>query len=88
MPPVGFEPTTPGGERPQTYALDRHSIILDRYAVFGRVITPLLQKTQQDDVTQDCLTRPGSYREYLFLFFLGGGRNSPQGSGPPHSRGF
>ena len=23
MPPVGFEPTTPAGERPQTYALDR-----------------------------------------------------------------
>ena len=23
MPPVGFEPTTPVGERPQTYALDR-----------------------------------------------------------------
>ena len=22
MPPVGFEPTTPAGERPQTYALD------------------------------------------------------------------
>jgi len=23
MPPVGFEPTIPAGERPQTYALDR-----------------------------------------------------------------
>ena len=23
MPPVGFEPTFPAGERPQTYALDR-----------------------------------------------------------------
>ena len=23
MPPVGFEPTVPAGERPQTYALDR-----------------------------------------------------------------
>ena len=23
MPPVGFEPTTPAGERPQTYTLDR-----------------------------------------------------------------
>jgi len=23
MLPVGFEPTTPAGERPQTYALDR-----------------------------------------------------------------
>ena len=23
MPPVGFETTTPAGERPQTYALDR-----------------------------------------------------------------
>ena len=23
MPPVGFEPTISGGERPQTYALDR-----------------------------------------------------------------
>ena len=23
MPPVGFEPTTPAGERLQTYALDR-----------------------------------------------------------------
>ena len=23
MPPVGFEPTTSAGERPQTYALDR-----------------------------------------------------------------
>ena len=23
MPPVGFEPTAPAGERPQTYALDR-----------------------------------------------------------------
>ena len=23
MTPVGFEPTTPAGERPQTYALDR-----------------------------------------------------------------
>ena len=23
MPPVGFEPKIPGGERPQTYALDR-----------------------------------------------------------------
>ena len=23
MPPVGFEPTTPEGERPQTYALER-----------------------------------------------------------------
>jgi len=23
MPPMGFEPTTPAGERPQTYALDR-----------------------------------------------------------------
>jgi hypothetical protein len=23
MPPVTFEPTTPAGERPQTYALDR-----------------------------------------------------------------
>ena len=23
MPPVGFEPTTPAGERPQTYALER-----------------------------------------------------------------
>ena len=23
MAPVGFEPTTPAGERPQTYALDR-----------------------------------------------------------------
>ena len=23
MPPVGFEPTTPAAERPQTYALDR-----------------------------------------------------------------
>jgi hypothetical protein len=23
MPPVGFEPTMPAGERPQTYALDR-----------------------------------------------------------------
>ena len=23
MPPVGFEPTDSGGERPQTYALDR-----------------------------------------------------------------
>ena len=23
MPPVGFEPTTPVGEQPQTYALDR-----------------------------------------------------------------
>ena len=23
IPPVGFEPTTPAGERPQTYALDR-----------------------------------------------------------------
>ena len=23
MPPVGFEPTTPTGERPQTYTLDR-----------------------------------------------------------------
>jgi len=22
MPPVGFEPTVPAGERPQTYALD------------------------------------------------------------------
>ena len=26
MPPVGFEPTTPAGERPQTYALDRGAI--------------------------------------------------------------
>ena len=25
MPPVGFEPTTPAGERPQNYALDRAS---------------------------------------------------------------
>ena len=23
MPPMGFEPTAPAGERPQTYALDR-----------------------------------------------------------------
>ena len=23
MPPVGFEPTIPAGERPKTYALDR-----------------------------------------------------------------
>jgi hypothetical protein len=23
MPPVGFEPTIPAGERPQTYALER-----------------------------------------------------------------
>ena len=23
MPPVGFEPTIPAGERPQTYTLDR-----------------------------------------------------------------
>ena len=23
MPPAGFEPATPAGERPQTYALDR-----------------------------------------------------------------
>ena len=26
MPPVGFEPTTPGGERPQTYDLDPAAI--------------------------------------------------------------
>ena len=26
MPPVGFEPTIPAGERPQTYALDRAAI--------------------------------------------------------------
>jgi hypothetical protein len=26
MPPVGFEPTIPAGERPQTYALERAAI--------------------------------------------------------------
>ena len=25
MPPVGFEPTTPAGERPQTHVLDREA---------------------------------------------------------------
>jgi hypothetical protein len=32
MPPVGFEPTVPAGERPQTYALDRAAIGIDRGA--------------------------------------------------------
>ena len=31
MPPVGFEPTTPAGERPQTYALDRAATGSDVY---------------------------------------------------------
>ena len=30
MPPVGFEPTIPAGERPQTYALDRAATGTDR----------------------------------------------------------
>ena len=30
MPPVGFEPTTSAGERPQTYALDRAATGTDK----------------------------------------------------------
>ena len=44
MPPVGFEPTIPSSERPQTYALDRaatgtgsllqlHEVILTKYVL-------------------------------------------------------
>jgi len=29
MPPVGFEPTVPAGERPQSYALDRTATGID-----------------------------------------------------------
>ena len=35
MPPVGFEPTTPAGERPQTYALDRAAT---GTGIIGRVL--------------------------------------------------
>jgi hypothetical protein len=34
MPAVGFEPTVPAGERPQTYALDRAAMGL---AFFGKI---------------------------------------------------
>ena len=34
MPPVGFEPTTSAGERPQTYALDRAATGTDNYQLF------------------------------------------------------
>ena len=50
MPPVGFEPTIPAGERPQTYALDHAAtgigttcmcrVLMAKYVVkrmFGRV---------------------------------------------------
>ena len=37
MPPVGFEPTIPAGERPQTYAFDRAATgtgLLLLYSIF------------------------------------------------------
>ena len=34
MTPVGFEPTTSGGERPQTYALDRAATGTGIYDVY------------------------------------------------------
>ena len=35
MPPVGFEPKTPAGERPQTYALERAATGTGIYRVFN-----------------------------------------------------
>ena len=44
MPPVGFEPTTPAGERPQTYALDCAATetgnIQDECEVLQLTVTP------------------------------------------------
>jgi hypothetical protein len=38
MPPMRFEPTTPAGERPQTYALDREATGTDKYSVKGSAL--------------------------------------------------
>ena len=56
MPPVGFEPTIPAGERPKTYALDRA----------GRVINasqrPLPDNTQHSQQTN--FHAPGGIRTH------------------------
>ena len=38
MPPVGFETTTPAGERPQTYALDCAATGTDKYSNMNRIV--------------------------------------------------
>jgi len=46
MPPVGFEPTIPAGERPQTYALNR--------AATGRLST----ESQSTDYIKSSISTP------------------------------
>ena len=50
MPPMGFEPTIPASERPQTYALDRA-------ATGTGICTPLSPRNALEFVTDSLFTK-------------------------------